>query len=281
MVKKKKELPILVRPVENFEKDDIEVRWKPHYVGSSCLHWHDYYEMEVVTGGEGSYLVNGRTYPLRRGSVYLVTPADFHRIFGNLSLYNLSFHESVLPDSLLKPLISADTSAVADFSQESFAPVENALTMLFSEYRGQEELRRESMQSLVQYLVIAFLRKQAGQRETAAPVADLAVMQMVSYIRLHFKQKITLSMAAAEVFLTPNYAGALFYEKMGVSFHTYLMQVRLNYARSLLLLQGCSVEEAALTAGFSSPTYFSGCFKRVYGSTPGQWTKKRNEGAMP
>lgn len=268
MAKKKKDVPILVRPLNNFSGDDIEVRYKPNYVGSSCLHWHDFYEMEVVVGGEGDYLINGRTYPLHPGSVYLVTPADFHQIYGRgLALYNLSFNESVISEQVLRPLIQANTATVLSFSSEEIASMTQILKVLLAEYQTRAPLRQESMGRLVDYLLISYLRKLEGSHESFSR-GDMTVMRVVSFIRSNFKKKLTLAMAAEEVFLTPNYVGALFYQKMGVSFNTYLMQVRLNYARALLCLGSCSVEEAAINSGFSSQTYFSDCFRRLYGYAP-------------
>lgn len=47
-----------------------------------------------------------------------------------------------------------------------------------------------------------------------------------------------------------------------------IMTIRLNSARKLLFHQKYSIAEVAFMAGFSSPSYFSKCFKREFGLSP-------------
>ena len=44
--------------------------------------------------------------------------------------------------------------------------------------------------------------------------------------------------------------------------------VRLNKAKELLLMQQYTVAEIAFKTGFSSPSYFSKCFKKEFGISP-------------
>ena len=44
------------------------------------LHWHDYYEMELVTEGTGIHYINNKPHTISSGSLYLLTPLDMHRI---------------------------------------------------------------------------------------------------------------------------------------------------------------------------------------------------------
>ena len=44
------------------------------------VHFHNFYEIELILGGTGTLMLNGETYPISRGSVFLMTPADFHQL---------------------------------------------------------------------------------------------------------------------------------------------------------------------------------------------------------
>ncbi|MFV0365079.1 MAG: helix-turn-helix domain-containing protein [Mangrovibacterium sp.] len=44
--------------------------------------------------------------------------------------------------------------------------------------------------------------------------------------------------------------------------------IRLKAARRMLLKGSTSVSEVAYSAGFSSPSYFTKCFKEFYGESP-------------
>ena len=52
---------------------------------------------------------------------------------------------------------------------------------------------------------------------------------------------------------------------MGVK--SYFLEMKLEKAKALLL-SGNSVEEVSVDLGFSSPAYFSQCFKREIGKNP-------------
>ncbi len=63
-----------------------------------------------------------------------------------------------------------------------------------------------------------------------------------------------------------------FYRKMisltGKSPNTFIQEYRLNEALKLLSKKAGNVSEIAFQAGFSSPSYFSKCFKKKFGLLP-------------
>lgn len=46
--------------------------------GTIPLHWHEFYELSYVVSGKGEHRLNGSSYPLSSGTIFLLTPADFH-----------------------------------------------------------------------------------------------------------------------------------------------------------------------------------------------------------
>jgi len=74
-----------------------------------------------------------------------------------------------------------------------------------------------------------------------------------------------LARAAA---VSPNHLGRLFRREFGMSPMPYLLQTRLNRARSLLNHTHLTVKEVAFTTGFSDPLYFSRVFHKKFGAPP-------------
>ena len=63
------------------------------------LHWHEFYEMSFILAGTGVNSVNGTEQPLGPGSIFFLTPVDFHAIYpleGPLKIYNLIFTDEML-----------------------------------------------------------------------------------------------------------------------------------------------------------------------------------------
>lgn len=269
---KKQNTPILVKRKQGKGFEELSISERDISFGTN-LHWHDHYEMEIVLKGSGSYLVNGMQYPLRRGSVYFVTPADFHQLSGDLTIYNIAFDESMLSKEAAKLLIDGDFATVVHYGEEEFDFLELLTSRLLDEFEGSRRLRLQAERALLETILIGFLRRIDLSVSDLAR-SDSAVMRVVAYIKFNFKKKLTLAEVAREVNLTPNYVGEIFLKKMGVSFNQYLMQTRLNYAKSLLARGEVSVQEAARDAGFGSQTYFSDCFKRAFGYPPSAAIKK-------
>ena len=280
MQKKKKPVPELVKPDGGFQTQNLEVRHKS-YNGESCLHWHNYYELEYVKSGRVIYQYNGKEYILSAGTAYLVTPSDYHKVTGiNAELYNIAFNDAQVSPELLERLIHRNGSAVVHFEGEGRESAEHLLRLLCNEYDGSDDLREFALRRLFENFLICFIRAiQWGDGEQQN--YSSAVMQTVSFVHLHFKEKITLRKAAEQVHLTPNYLGELFKNELGTSFSTYLMQTRLTFARNLLRRTGCTVVEAAIAAGFTSQTYFSECFKKEYGYSPAKERAGRSETTSP
>ncbi|WP_299046013.1 hybrid sensor histidine kinase/response regulator transcription factor [uncultured Polaribacter sp.] len=54
----------------------------------------------------------------------------------------------------------------------------------------------------------------------------------------------------------------------------FIQEIRLNHAAKLLELDKFSVSEVGYKVGFKRPKYFSQCFKKKYGTTPSEFSKK-------
>ena len=42
------------------------------------LHQHDFYEIEYITEGSGTHLINDKSYSVQKGDLLFITPMDFH-----------------------------------------------------------------------------------------------------------------------------------------------------------------------------------------------------------
>jgi two-component system response regulator YesN len=101
-----------------------------------------------------------------------------------------------------------------------------------------------------------------------------AVLAAEKYIRLHYKDKLTLDTVAAAVYITPTYLSALFSKSLGTSFVSYVNQIRIERAQELLRNPQADPYALAEQVGFSDSKYFSQVFKRITGVTPNQYRNR-------
>lgn len=86
-------------------------------------------------------------------------------------------------------------------------------------------------------------------------IADIAQAAFVSESNLYRKTKALLGM-------TPN---------------EYVQFIRLKVAESLLIESDIPISDVVVRTGFRSHSYFSACFKKQYGVTPGQYRTKKSQ----
>ena len=94
------------------------------------------------------------------------------------------------------------------------------------------------------------------------------VRQMLQHIHQHYQTGIDLNGLAAELGITPIYAGQLFKKETGQTFSSYLTRCRLAKAQRLLETGKYKISEVSELVGYQSISYFSRTFKRVTGRTP-------------
>ena len=78
---------------------------------------------------------------------------------------------------------------------------------------------------------------------------------------------------AQQLFLSPNYFGDLIRELTGESATSYIRRFIMQRAQSLLI-SGATITETAEQLGFEYPQHFTRQFKKHYGVTPSEFTRK-------
>lgn len=97
--------------------------------------------------------------------------------------------------------------------------------------------------------------------------------EVAEYIREHYGEKITLESVAKRYFVNPSYFSQVFKARTGDSFSSYLIRVRLNKAKELLLLNKFRIYQIAELVGYDSENHFCHMFKKHFGVSPGDFTK--------
>ena len=94
------------------------------------------------------------------------------------------------------------------------------------------------------------------------------VNQVKTYIDHHYREDVTITELAKFSGYTPNYLGALFQKFLGKSIHQYLLDVRFDYAKNLLVEDKLQIKNIAFQVGFNDSLYFSRLFRKKFGVSP-------------
>lgn len=139
--------------------------------------------------------------------------------------------------------------------------------------------RSRTLESLSLFLTTLFYRFVGYVFDfSAIKHADL-VHKVVTFVRAHYMEKITLDDVAAHVHLSRPHVGRVLGEELGQSFTDFVAGFRIEKSRELLANAALSLAEVAELTGFSDQSYFSKVFRKKVGMTPGEYRMRR--GAHP
>lgn len=246
---------------------DVKLSVCSKKIGSYPLHWHDFFEIEIVTAGRGTHILNGKEYGLGVGSAYLLKPTDYHEIRtdGELEISNITFRGELLSEALLMAILHSEQRKLQTLTGERLEGALAAVKLLQIECNTGGDFKRP----LLEYLVNIFVGKQTARlnRQQLAGINKALV-----YMEFHFREPLTLTALAREAGFHPTYLSELFKKTTGESFIEKLSGLRLEYACTLLA-NNCSVSYACFESGFGSLSNFFIAFKKKYGISPGEYAK--------
>lgn len=156
-------------------------------------------------------------------------------------------------------------------------PVINSIAgALMREVMSGDAGSRLYAESLANLLAVHLLRNYTEHPELVAAekvsVAPRSVILAMEYIHENYPGDVSLADIAAAAHLSPYHLTRVFKKATGVSPHQYLVQVRVNSARSLLAAGAGnrSLAEIANAVGFADQSHLTRHFKRQLGVTPKQ-----------
>lgn len=100
-----------------------------------------------------------------------------------------------------------------------------------------------------------------------------AIEQVQQFIGSNLSRDISLTDAAALVHLNPSYLSQLFKQQTGGKFVDYVIEMRMEEAKKLLIKTSLRVSEIAERLGYGDISYFSSTFKKLIGCSPLEFRK--------
>lgn len=237
-----------------YEKCESGHFWGPAVRNQYLLHY--------VISGCGTYVVGGETYTLHAGSCFLIRP-------GERTLYTADRKDPweymwVAFDGfdvleILRRTGLVNRYVVAVENGEEFA---RYLREMIEEFSGGSLFKVMSCF----YGAMSVLEKSA--HGGAYTREHEYVNKAIGYIKSNYGYPIQVSDLARYIGIDRTYLYRIFFASESMSPKQYLMQVRINAAKKMLLSGAYTVGETALSCGFSDASSFCSRFKRCTGMTP-------------
>lgn len=242
-------------------------------------HGHSYVELILCTRGSCEHLINGTAGVAEAGDVIVMRPGWTHelrspRIFEHMTIaFTETAPETVAPElngyAGFRELFHPERSDTARLrlSGGGYHGVKALADSMLTEYAeklpGWQTFMRANFSSLV-----ALLTRLKMEDSEEAGLSRLN--GVLSYIETNFRTQIRMNKLAKISGLSESQLHRLFKKAYGTSPIDYLIKVRVEEARRLLLLKGksMSIADLATAIGFTDGNYLCRVFKKATGVSP-------------
>ena len=254
------------------------------------LHWHEHFELLVMTEGRAVFHIEGVPYEVRPGDVLLVPSGGLHVGYspedqGTVDYYAVVFNGALLEglphDSsfirYLSPYVSGRLRSpvrIAGWADER-SPVRDCVRRVIDEFQGRERAYESAIRAYLQLLFALLAREHLPESRIEPSEAAISRQSerfkpLLRYVDEHCSERITVEEAAKLVNLNPYHFCKSFKKLTGSTFIEYVNAVRMNEAERLLRGTDLTVTEISDRVGCGNPNYFTKLFKQVKGMTPSQ-----------
>jgi AraC-like DNA-binding protein len=251
----------------------------PHYV--MPLHWHTNFEVIHVISGKLSLHLDNVQYVLYENDVAFVGCGAMHRAEPEECVYECAvFDLSIISGynttkifEYIGPLISQN--AEVDAICASAAVYARSLFPIAATEGSYYELEIASVISSV----LCELYRAGAIRNITPDSKKIShrrsvMAQLIGEIEKNYAQRITLADLAESAQINEKYLCRFFKEFTGFTPIDYINRLRIDKACYQLAVNKMSVTDAAYECGFNELSYFSKCFKKYMGMSPGAYRSK-------
>lgn len=258
----------------------------------TLFHWHPEIEISYIHKGTARYHIDYDFFNSQEGDIILVRPNGMHSIHPIGQTEEISetftFHLDMIGQShldqtslhYLQPLQNGTLKFIPRIQphMEGYETIKACLLSIFSlaknEGRHFELLLKAKLHELI-YLL--FLHRHVNKKVTDDVYRKNAkIRQVIDYINQNYHQELSIEQLALIMGYSKPHFMSLFKQHAGISCMDFIIRVRLNQAKQLLIHSHLSILEIADKVGFQNISHFNRQFKKHYLATPSQYRKEHS-----
>lgn len=239
-------------------------------------HVCDHYMFHLILSGKGSLTLDSRTYPLRAGQGFFITPGQLFRYQADEADPWEYIWFGMRGDSISRLLYNSWlVHAQPIYSSERWEILRGYMIASIDTICAGGLGATAGCHGLL-YLSLAHLLDETSLFSASLLSENLTSIQIqyfyaaVGYIRSHISEHFTVRDIAAHLGLNRSYFSRLFSSVCGVSPAAFINKYRLDIAWHTIRYANLPIGQVAQSVGFEDPAYFTRCFARRYGHTPSQ-----------
>jgi AraC family transcriptional regulator len=131
----------------------------------------------------------------------------------------------------------------------------------------------ESLAAALAAHVVAKYSNKASQQTPGISLTKTKLRRSIEFIHQNLATDISLGDIAAVANMSKYHFAKSFRQAIGIAPHRYLVKLRIERARKLLVTDNLSIEEIASRVGYSDESHFAAQFLKIVGTTPRRYRR--------
>lgn len=241
-------------------------------------HSHPAYSFFLSFDDETLVAANGELFRTQPGKVLAFDPGAVHHEMASDTppRYIGVFVEREYFESELRLYPTIERQP---FAFRSFSPGPELIALLKEFMKEADGILpgRDALLDAIGIRIIHSIIRAAFSLPVAADrIGDrLEIHRVVEHLHRNYEEKLTVADLARIAAMSAAHFSRIFRRETGRSPLDYLIRLRLQKARLLLMAGDDNITQIALKCGFATPSHFSDCFQRHSGTTPSEYRKSR------
>lgn len=258
----------------------MPVRCGLYHIGRIDRHLHDFFELVMVLRGTCTAEIDDQSYVLHEEDIIAIDPHVPHAYRGQDSaLIAVQFDAELFERTLPNPTHPRfDCNSSVQGNSISFDRLRRLIARLVknnAEQRQGYELHNWSIvYELMDELYNNFRIIDSGAQYARAHRYAVRMKELTTIISERHTEPLTLTELAAEVHLSAPYLSKFFDRQFGMSYLSYLTQIRLQHAIRLLLQTEDTIEMVSAESGFPNSHAFVQAFRKEYECLPSVYRRR-------
>ena len=243
-------------------------------------HSHDEYQLGLSFNCQGEYYYRGSYNPIPVGSLSIIHSGEVHSPSQRTSLPTpATFLMMHVDPNLFKTIASEIASKEVTFPFFPQVSIrDRQIIGLFQNlsFPRNEKITKLERDSLLLDLFSSLIIRHAQERPSIKLLRKVkpAIARVRDFLQCHYANNLSLEELANIAGLSRYYLSRSFSREMGISLSAYQMQIRIDRAKKLLV-QGKPIAIIASETGFYDQSHFASHFKRLVGTTPGNYKQEK------
>lgn len=267
--------------------DVVELNSIRKYMNETPVHSLTYYDITIITAGDGFFAVDGQTYGVKPGDVIFSRPGEI-RTWDKENIdngYALIFEEEFVLSFFSDPGFMQE---MLYFRMERITPIlslgnemNTRITSLIISIKQEICTYPTKDKHLLRALLYEVLTLLNRAYKEANPVLEkkqktkqVYVKQFADLVNSNFKENRSIQYYADKLCITPNHLNDVINQAMGINSKRYILNRTLLEAKKMLSYLDLSVTEIAEELNFDNTSYFIRFFRKQTGQTPLQYRNK-------